>query len=140
MNTRLLKKITRERNKVEHFIDYMRTIFEKTPDTSERANRLEVFDTLLLLATYANVEELENELQSVLPKDENTDTISYMQEHLREINGFCTSSFSDEHEVYKNLFTAITPEKKQGVRDLLSKAITELIFEKTNTLSTRLSM
>ncbi|PWY53825.1 hypothetical protein DGG96_20260 [Legionella qingyii] len=140
MNTRLLKKITRERNKVEHFIDHMRAIFEKTPDTSERANRLQVFDTLLLLATYAKVEELENEFQSVLPKDENTATISYLREHLREINGFCTSTFSDEHEVYKNLFTGITPEKKQGVRDLLSKSITELIFEKTNTLSTRLSM
>ena len=140
MNTRLLKKITRERNKVGQFIDHMRSLLEKTPDTTERANRLEVFDTLLLLATYAKAEELENEFQSVLPKNENIEALVYLQEHLREINGFCQSSLSDNHEVYRDLFTELSLEAKQGARDLLSKTITELIFEKTNTQSARLTM
>ncbi|QMT60910.1 hypothetical protein [Legionella sp. PC997] len=140
MNTRLLKKITRERNKVEQFIDHTRELFAKTPDISERTNRLDVFDTLLLLATYAKAEELENEFQCVLPNNENVNSIVYLKEHLREINGFCQSTHSDEHEVYKDLFTDLASEKKQGVRDLLSKTITELILEKTHTPSARLTV
>ncbi|WP_454781821.1 hypothetical protein [Legionella sp. WA2022007384] len=140
MNARLLKKITRERNKVKQFIDEMRSLLEKTPDTAERANRLEVFDTLLLLATYAKAEDLEHEFQCVLPKNEKANTIVYLQQHLREINGLCQGSLSDDHEVYKDLFADIITEKKQSIRDLLSKTITELIFAKTNTPSARLTM
>ncbi|WP_412757800.1 hypothetical protein [Legionella bozemanae] len=137
MDARLLEKITREKAKIAQFIDSMRGIFEKTPDEYEKANRLEVFDTLLLLATYAEAEELENEFQIALPNNEHNDSITYLCQQLREINGFCQCSFSDEHSVYQDLFAEITPEKKQAVRDLLSKEISELIFEKTNTGSIR---
>lgn len=137
MDARLLEKITREKAKIAQFIDSMRDIFEKTPDEYEKANRLEVFDTLLLLATYAEAEELENEFQIALPNNEHNDSITYLCQQLREINGFCQCSFSDEHSVYQDLFAEITPEKKQAVRDLLSKEISELIFEKTNTGSIR---
>lgn len=137
MDARLLEKITREKAKIAQFIDSMRDIFEKTPDEYEKANRLEVFDTLLLLATYAQAEELENEFQIALPNNEHNDSVTYLCQQLREINGFCQCSFSDKHSVYQDLFAEITPEKKQAVRDLLSKEISELIFEKTNTGSIR---
>ncbi|MCW8397998.1 hypothetical protein OQJ26_04230 [Legionella sp. PATHC038] len=141
MNKCLLKKIEREKNKIEHFIDSMRDFFSKTHDESERNNRLEVFDTLLLLATYAQADALENEFQSVLPQNERGEAINYLCQELREINGFCQGSFSDEHDVYRDLFSEIkfpTAEKKHAVRKLLSATITELIFEKTNTPSNRL--
>lgn len=143
MNPRLLKKITQQQNNVAQFIDSMRDIFSKTPNESEKINRFEVFDTLLLLATYAQPEMLEHEFQSVLPQNEGEDTLSYLCEKLREINGFCSGSFSDEHGTYQDLFSEIkfpTSEKKQAARDLLSKAISEIIFEKTNTESNRLSI
>ncbi|HHT0592008.1 TPA: hypothetical protein ACTXXA_000562 [Legionella anisa] len=139
MHARLLKKIAREKEKVEHFIDSMRDTFEKTPDEGEKTKRLEVFDTLLLLATYAQAEELESEFQMVLPNNEHNDAITYLCQQLREINGFCQCTFSDEHRVYQDLLAEETTlEKKQAVRDLLSKTISELIFEKTNTGSIRL--
>ncbi|KTD40487.1 hypothetical protein [Legionella parisiensis] len=133
MDVNLLEKITREKAKIAQFIDSMREVFEKTPDEDEKANRLEVFDTLLLLATYAQAEELENEFQIMLPYNEHSDSITYLCQQLREINGFCQCSFSDQHSVYQDLLAEITPEKKQAVRELLSKEISELIFEKTNT-------
>lgn len=113
MDARLLEKITREKAKIAQFIDSMRDIFEKTPDEYEKANRLEVFDTLLLLATYAEAEELENEFQIALPNNEHNDSITYLCQQLREINGFCQCSFSDEHSVYQDLFAEITPEKNK---------------------------
>lgn len=140
MDARLLEKITREKAKVAQFIDSMRDIFENTPDECEKAKRLEVFDTLLLLATYAQAEELENEFQTALPDNELNDSITYLRQQLREINGICQCSFSDEHSVYQDLLAEITPEKKQAARDLLSKEISELIFEKTNTRSIRLGI
>ncbi|WP_237760474.1 MULTISPECIES: hypothetical protein [Legionella] len=141
MNERLLKKIELEKNKIKEFIDSMRCIFSETANEAEKINRLEVLDTLLLLATYAQPDELENEFLSVLPNNERGDTLNYLCQQLREINGFCLGSFSDEHEVYQDLFSNIelsTAEKKQAVRDLLSKNITELIFTETQTMSHRL--
>ncbi|QLZ69794.1 hypothetical protein FOLKNPGA_02593 [Legionella sp. PC1000] len=141
MNARLLEKIAHEKDKVELFIDSMRDIFERTPDELEKAKRLEIFDTLLLLATYAEAEELENEFQIALPNNEHNDSITYLCQQLREINGFCQCTFSDEHNVYQDLLSeVITPEKKQAVRELLSKTISELIFEKTNTGTHRLGL
>ncbi|KTC90548.1 hypothetical protein OQJ18_01130 [Fluoribacter dumoffii] len=135
MNNNLLEKIDGVKTKVEQFIDEIRDIFSQTNDEVEKKNRLEVFDTLLLLATYASPAELEHEFQNVLPHDQGN-TVHYLCQKLREINGFCQNSLSDEHEVYQNLFAEIdfpTESKKQAVRELLSKKISELIFEKTHT-------
>lgn len=136
MNARLQNKLSQEKTKVEEFIDSIRVLFMGTPDETERMNRLEVFDSLLLLATYADPHILETEFQEVLPPNENNDTLNYMCQKLREINGICKNALSDEHDIYQNLFSTIkypTAEKKHAVRNLLSKTISETIFEKTQT-------
>ncbi len=135
MNTELQVKIALQKNKIEQFINQMRQILSNTPDEVEKENRLEIFDTLLLLATYAAPAELENELKRSLPQYENNSTINYICRKLREINGFCKCSLSDEHEVYQDLFSALThtsSRTKYSVRELLSETISNLIIETTN--------
>ncbi len=139
MNTELQVKIAFQKNKIEQFINQMRKILSTTPDAIEKENRLEVFDTLLLLATYADSEELEKEFQRSLPQYETDNTINYMCRQLREINGFCKCSLSDEHEVYQDLFTTITlpsTRAKHSARELLSETISKMIIETTNAAHT----
>ncbi|KTD09117.1 hypothetical protein Lgra_2352 [Legionella gratiana] len=136
MNTEFQVKIALQKEKIENFISQMRKILSNNDDAVEKENRLEIFDTLLLLATYANSEELEKEFQSSLPLYETDNTINYMCRQLREINGFCKCSLSDEHEVYQDLFSTITfpsARAKNSARELLSQTISRTILEATNT-------
>lgn len=139
MNAELQVKIALQKNKVEQFINQMRQIISKTSDAAEKENRLEIFDTLLLLATYADSEELENELKRSLPQYETDSTIKYMCRQLREINGFCKCTLSDEHEVYQDLFSSITQPSariKSSARELLGETISKMILETTNAADT----
>ncbi|KTD62623.1 hypothetical protein Lsan_1805 [Legionella santicrucis] len=139
MNTELQIKIALQKNKIEKFINQMRKTLSDTPDAAEKENRLVIFDTLLLLATYADSEELEKEFQRSLPQYETDNTINYMCQQLREINGFCKCSFSDEHEVYQDLFNTMTHPSvraKHFARELLSETISKMIIETTNAADT----
>lgn len=89
MNDRLKQKIEIQKTKVEQFIDEMHQLFMQTADENERNNRLDVFDTLLLLATFVDQQSLEDEFQSTLPMGQYDSTLNYMCQQLREINGFC---------------------------------------------------
>lgn len=135
MNAKLQVKIALQKNKIEQFINQMRQILSSTPDEVEKENRLEIFDTLLLLATYADSAELENEFKRSLPQYETDSTINYICRQLREINGFCKCSLSDEHEVYQDLFSTLThpsARTKHSARELLSETISSMILETTN--------
>ncbi|MGL5741900.1 MAG: hypothetical protein ACRCXC_04795 [Legionella sp.] len=138
MNARLAKKITEQKAKIEQFIDSIHAVLSSTPDENERNNRLEVFDTLLLLATYADLETLEIEFTNSLPNIDSDKTLNYLRQQLREINGLCKKTLSDDHEVYHDLFSLMTlptPEKKQALRELLSNNLSQVIFDKTNTVT-----
>src|SRR5947207_2984507 len=116
------QKIEAYTQKKSEFIDKVRGVFNKTVDLKEKQNRLEVFDTLLLAATCKEIEELDQDIALMLPTAQNNTTINCIIQQLREINGFCTCSFSDNHEVYQELFHALafpTPEAKQNIRDIL---------------------
>ena len=131
-------------NKIENYtrqkaesIDKVRRAFVKTKNKEEQFNRNEVFDTLLLVATFANIDELERYIAQMLPMDKPNATVNYIVKQLREINGICTSSFGDNHETYQDLFYSLTfptLETKQNIRDMLSKSISDMIFEKTNAI------
>ncbi|STX41934.1 Uncharacterised protein [Legionella donaldsonii] len=118
------------------FIDDVHKSLNDTADVKERAKRQEVFDSLLLLATYTSAIELEKALSRSLPLEEANPGLTYLCKQLREINGLCTFSFSDSHDIYRSLFTNIqfnNFDEKERLRKELSRQLTELIFEKTNT-------
>ncbi|CEG56559.1 hypothetical protein [Legionella fallonii] len=120
----------------KQFIDSIRAaITKQTLDLGERQKRLETFDALLLKATYASEEELEDGFRKSLPLPHDP-TISFIVRQLREVNGFCNQSFSDEHEGYQSIYntiTFLTSETKRGIREQFSKALTEMVFDKTGT-------
>lgn len=123
-------------NKMAEFIDQIHDFFDKTDDEIERANRQQIFDSLLNLATYSSEKVFEDALSSSLPLEEGNLALQHICQQLREINGLCTCSFSDKHEIYQSLFANIpfdNFESKASLRNALSKELTELIFEKTNT-------
>lgn len=118
------------------FIDGVHKSLNSTADVKERINRLEVFDSLLLLATYVSAGELEKALSRSLPLEEANPGLTYLCKKLREINGLCTFAFNDSHGIYRALFTNIqfnNFDEKERLRKELSRQLTELIFEKTNT-------
>jgi hypothetical protein len=121
------------------FIDRVRIAIRKqTPDLKERKYRLDTFDALLLRATYADETALEEGFNQGLPSPDDP-TIVYLRKQLREINGFCKKSFSDEHEGYQNIYntiTYLTPEIKASIRQQFSDALIEMIFDKTGTAIT----
>ncbi|KTC84486.1 hypothetical protein [Legionella brunensis] len=133
---KIKEKIAVYRKNYEDFINEINHLFEQTKDPVEKTNRREVFDTLLLLATYASREALEKEFHDLLPLEENNPTLLSICQKLQEINGLCTCTFSDEHEIYQHLLAGsnfLNFEKKEVLRNMLSAEITELILEKTNT-------
>lgn len=133
--TELDRRIAAYRQQNEDFIYQVREAFNDTEDTKERSNRHGVFDTLLNLATYALVTELETEFNKTLPKGED-EAIVYIKNQIREIHGICTGSLRENHEVYESLFKDLdlsSDEKAQG-RRLLGNAVSALILEKTNNI------
>ncbi|STX38719.1 hypothetical protein [Legionella feeleii] len=118
------------------FIDEVHKSLNSTADVTERIKRMEVFDSLLLLATYTSAAELDKALSRSLPLEEDNPGLTYLCKQLREINGLCTFSFNDSHDIYRALFTNIqfnNFDEKERLRKELSRQLTELIFEKTNT-------
>lgn len=111
---------------VNQFIDQMRQEFDKTFDEAERRNRHGALDTLLNLATYGSATELEAEFRVILPEIANK-ALDDMRAKIREINGVCTFTLSDSHELYRDM----QHSERQEFRNQLGKAITDLIFEKT---------
>lgn len=134
--TNYLTKIREYTHQKEQFINAVRNAINvQTFNQEERKRRLEIFDSLLLMATYADSARLEEEFLSNLPSPNGT--ITYICAQLREINGFCNQTFSDEHEGYLNIYntlTYLTPEVKQTIRDKLSEELTTMILAKTDTL------
>ncbi|WED43552.1 hypothetical protein [Legionella cardiaca] len=138
---RVKEKITIYRVQYNQFIDEMRCFFDKTEEPIEKAHRHEVFDTLLLLATYSTAAKFDAELHNLLPLEENNLRLKSMCQRLQELNGVCTCTLSDEHEIYQELFNGVSFlnfDKKDILRHRLSQQITELILEKTNTHSVSL--
>ena len=132
------------KNKIESYtrqkgesIDKVRAVFAKANNKQEQSDRNEVFDTLLLAAIFVSKDQLERDMAHMLPMDKPNATINYIAKQLREINGICTASFSDNHEVYQDLFYALafpTHEARQNIRDMLGRSISDMIFEKTNAM------
>ncbi|WP_019216621.1 hypothetical protein [Legionella tunisiensis] len=68
--------------------------------------------------------------------EEDNPSLTYLCQGLREINGLCTFSLSDRHEIYQPLFINIQFnhfDEKEHLRKELGRQLTELIFKKTNT-------
>ena len=136
------EKIEAYTQKKSEFIDKVRRVFDKTVDLKEKQNRQEVFDTLLLAATWKEIGDLDRDIALMLPAANSNATINYIIQQLREINGFCTASFSDKHEVYLDLFQSLafpTLETKQNVRDMLQNSMVTMIFNQTNTPLTNIN-
>jgi hypothetical protein len=129
------KKIENAIKEKEQFIDDMRAFFSRTKDTTERTHRLEIFDTLLLLATYAEKEQLEEEFKKTLPPYQDKDALSLMCKQLRVIHGLCKQSLSNDDEAYQNLFANnnLTVEIETAICIELSDRMTQMILEKTDT-------
>ncbi|CEK11548.1 hypothetical protein [Legionella hackeliae] len=122
--------------KIEQFINTGHLLLENTKDATERAHRHEIFDTLLLLATYADSQKLEEEFNQSLPLNPPNTFLNELCHKLREINWLCTCTLPNEHEVYKSFFANfffLTPQKKEEVKAMISQEIIQLIFTKTET-------
>ena len=133
------EKIEAYTQKKSEFIDKVRRVFDNTVDLMEKKNRLEVFDNLLLAATWKEIADLDLDIALMLPAANSNATINYIIQQLREINGFCTASFSDNHEAYQDLFQSLafpTSETKQNVRVMLQNSMVTMILNQTNTLVT----
>ncbi|CDZ77012.1 hypothetical protein BN59_01291 [Legionella massiliensis] len=123
-------KIELYKNDVEQFIDDIRRLFDTTEDLTERANRQGVFDTLLTLATYATPSQLESEFKRTLPREAD-ETLNYLRNKLKEINGVCTSTLSTSHELYSGPFLGFADAStQQAFRNELSDEITRLVLGK----------
>lgn len=117
----------------EDFIHKTGEVLNDTPDMQERSNRLEVFNTLLVQATYKTADQLECELSQCFSGNYEDDTINYICQQLRELNAVCIASGKGDEAcqgLYKNI-THLTPEIKNHIREKLSKAAIEMVLAKT---------
>ncbi|STX27694.1 Uncharacterised protein [Legionella beliardensis] len=117
----------------EDFIHETGEVLNDTPDMQERSNQLEVFNTLLVYATYATANQLECELSKCFSGEYENETINYMCQQLRELNAVCMASNKGDEAcqgLYKNI-THLTPEIKSYIREKLSKAAIEMVLAKT---------
>ncbi|STX50206.1 Uncharacterised protein [Legionella busanensis] len=118
----------------KEFINSVRDILNKTPDESERMRRMSVFNTLLLVATYANPDELENELKNCFAEYDVKDqkTINYISDGLRDLNYLCVTVLNDNNINQQNsrrINSFFIPESEVNVE--LSQALKEMVFAKT---------
>ncbi|WP_419419947.1 hypothetical protein ACNVED_01170 [Legionella sp. D16C41] len=116
----------------EKIIKDIHKIFEQTPEKEERSRRIEAFNTLLLLATWAEPKILNDEIKRCFAENQNNNTIALISEELREINRFCVSDANINNKNYQNPKTSISffpPASTEN--EILGKALSDMIFRNT---------